>query len=78
MRSAGECALRSETIDSPNILAYTLANVQTVDRKLIGGNCMEGPLRGIIAGIAAWKLGGGCISTVLIFILVYYFLGKSC
>ncbi|MDQ1522117.1 MAG: hypothetical protein QOG00_3395 [Pyrinomonadaceae bacterium] len=39
---------------------------------------MQGPLRGIIAGIAAWKLGGGCISTIIIFILVYYFLGKSC
>jgi hypothetical protein len=43
-----------------------------------GGKSMQGPLRGIIAGIAAWKLGGGCISTILIFILVYYFLGKSC
>jgi len=39
---------------------------------------MQGPLRGIIAGLAAWKLGGGCISTILIFILAYYFLGKSC
>ncbi len=35
---------------------------------------MQGPLRGIIAGIAAWKLGGGCISTILIFLLVYYLL----
>ena len=27
---------------------------------------MEGPLRGILAGAAAWKFGGGCISTILI------------
>ena len=36
---------------------------------------MNNPLRGLIAGIAAWKLGGGCISTILIFILVYWLLG---
>jgi hypothetical protein len=36
---------------------------------------MQGPLRGIIAGAAAWKLGGGCISTVVIFIVVFYLLG---
>jgi hypothetical protein len=36
---------------------------------------MQGPLRAIIAGAAAWKLGGGCISTVLIFIIVFYLLG---
>lgn len=38
---------------------------------------MQGPLRGIIAGVAAWKLGGGCISTILIFLVVYYLLGQS-
>jgi hypothetical protein len=36
---------------------------------------MQGPLRGIIAGVAAWKLGGGCISTVVIFVIVFYLLG---
>ena len=36
---------------------------------------MQGPLRGLIAGIAAWKLGGGCLSTILIFIVVFYLLG---
>ncbi len=36
---------------------------------------MEGPLRGIIAGIAAWKLGGGCLSTIVIFLIVFYLLG---
>ncbi len=33
---------------------------------------MEGPLRGILAGAAAWKFGGGCISTILIFIIVFW------
>ena len=37
---------------------------------------MEGPLRGILAGAGAWKLGGGCISTILVFLLIYFVLGK--
>jgi hypothetical protein len=36
---------------------------------------MRGPARGILAGLGAWKLGGGCISTVLIFILLFWLLG---
>lgn len=37
---------------------------------------MQGPLRGILAGIGAWKLGGGIISTILIFILLFWLLGR--
>jgi hypothetical protein len=33
------------------------------------------PLRHLIAGLGAWKLGGGCISTVLIFVLILWALG---
>jgi hypothetical protein len=32
--------------------------------------------RGIIAAWGAKKLGGGCISTIVIFILIYTLLGK--
>ena len=32
-------------------------------------------LKALIAGFTARKLGGGCLSTVLIFILVFYALG---
>jgi len=39
------------------------------------GDAMEGPLRGILAGAAAWKFGGGCISTILIFLIVFWLLG---
>lgn len=31
--------------------------------------------RGLIAGYGAKKLGGGCISTIVIFIVIYYALG---
>ena len=34
-----------------------------------------GLLRGGLAAAGAWKLGGGIISTVLIFILLYWLLG---
>ena len=30
----------------------------------------------IIAGIGAKKLGGGCISTIIIFVIIYWLLGK--
>lgn len=40
-----------------------------------GENDMQGPLRGLLAGAAAWKFGGGCISTILIFIIVFWLLG---
>jgi len=32
--------------------------------------------RAIIAGWGAKKLGGGCLSTIIIFILIYSLLGK--
>ncbi len=32
-------------------------------------------LRALIAGFGAKKLGGGCLSTILIFIIIYYALG---
>lgn len=37
---------------------------------------MNGLLRGGLAGFGAWKLGGGLISTILIFLLIYWLLGK--
>ncbi len=36
---------------------------------------MQGPARGCLASLISWKLGGGIISTILIFIVVYYLLG---
>lgn len=36
---------------------------------------MQGPARGLLAGLAAWKLGGGCFSTIIVFVLVFWMLG---
>ncbi len=30
----------------------------------------------IIAGFTAKKLGGGCITTIIIFVIIYWLLGK--
>lgn len=36
---------------------------------------MNNLLRGLLAGYGAKKLGGGCFSTILIFIILWYALG---
>jgi hypothetical protein len=36
---------------------------------------MNNLVRGGLAGVAAWKLGGGLVSTILIFLLVFFLLG---
>jgi hypothetical protein len=37
---------------------------------------MEGPGRGCLAGLISWKLGGGLISTIIIFVIAYALLGQ--
>ena len=31
--------------------------------------------RTLIAGYGAWKLGGGCLSVIVIFVILYWLLG---
>lgn len=33
-------------------------------------------LKGLAAGYGAKKLGGGCFSTILVFIILYWLLGR--
>jgi hypothetical protein len=37
---------------------------------------MRGLFRGLLAGYGASRLGGGCLSTILIFILLWVVLGQ--
>jgi hypothetical protein len=37
---------------------------------------MRGIFKGLLAGYGAKKLGGGCFSTILIFLILYWLLGK--
>ena len=39
-------------------------------------NHMPNWLRALIAGYGAKKLGGGCFSTILVFVVLYYALGQ--
>jgi hypothetical protein len=36
---------------------------------------MNGFLRTLLAGYGAKKLGGGCLGTIILFIIIYYILG---
>lgn len=37
---------------------------------------MNGLFKTLIAGYSAKKLGGGCITTIIIFVIVYWILGR--
>lgn len=37
---------------------------------------MNNIFRGLIAGYGAKKLGGGCLSTVLVFLIIWWALGS--
>jgi hypothetical protein len=41
-----------------------------------GARTMSKILRGVAAGYGAKKLGGGCFTTVLVFILLWWLLGN--
>ncbi len=36
---------------------------------------MNGLFKTLIAGYGAKKLGGGCLGTIVVFIIIYYLLG---
>lgn len=38
---------------------------------------MNNWLKTLLAGAAAWKWGGGCLGTILVFVLVYFLLSHS-
>lgn len=50
----------------------TICNAKWFNIKL---KLMNNFFRTIIAGYGAKKLGGGCLSTILIFVIIYYALG---
>lgn len=39
---------------------------------------MNNFFRGLISGAAAWKWGGGCFGTAVVFIIVWVILGQTC
>ena len=37
---------------------------------------MRNIFRTAIAGYGAWKLGGGCFGTIIVFLIIYWLLGS--
>ena len=37
---------------------------------------MNNAFRGLIAGYGAYKLGGGCLGTIIVFVILYFLLGQ--
>ncbi|HBE40128.1 MAG TPA: hypothetical protein DDW27_02825 [Bacteroidales bacterium] len=37
---------------------------------------MNNLFRGLISGYGAWKLGGGCFGTIVVFVVIWLVLGK--
>jgi hypothetical protein len=46
-----------------------------VARSVLTSPSMSKLLRGVAAGWGAKKLGGGCFSTIIVFVLLWYLLG---
>ena len=59
---------------SARVLQPALGDCRHIEHQEEGTN-LKGPMRGVLAGLGAWKLGGGCFSTVLIFIVLFWLLG---
>jgi hypothetical protein len=51
-----------------------------IENRLVSGlrkeSALSKLLRAVVAGAGAWKWGGGCISTILIFIVLWWLLGN--
>jgi hypothetical protein len=37
---------------------------------------MNNLLRGLLSGYGAWKFGGGCFGTIVLFVVIWVLLGK--
>lgn len=37
---------------------------------------MNNLFKGLIAGYGAYKLGGGCLGTILVFVVIYLLMGQ--
>src|SRR5687767_563729 len=71
--ASGHFIIRAHTTGragTPRGMASALA------RATSGGVAMRGIFRTLLAGYGAKKLGGGCVSTIVIFLILYWLLGR--
>lgn len=45
-------------------------------QKALKSTGMNNLLRGLISGYGAYKLGGGCLGTIVVFIIIWMLLGQ--
>jgi hypothetical protein len=57
------------------VTAAFVPEVRGLARAVPGQVAMSKLLRGIAAGWGAKKLGGGCLSTIVVFVVLWYLLG---
>ena len=57
------------------LLLGSLARQYGTDAERQGGESLSKLLRGAVAGWGATKLGGGCLTTILLFMLLWWGLG---
>jgi hypothetical protein len=57
--------------------SYIIPDVLNVHIKsYIKITIMNNFLRGLLSGYGAWKLGGGCLGTIVVFVVLWLLLGK--
>jgi hypothetical protein len=59
-----------------NVISFRLPPSEVSTTIALSPQIMSKLLRGLAAGYGAKKLGGGCFSTILIFILLWWLLGN--
>ena len=58
------------------ILGILLAPERGADTRNNISNSLNNLLKGLIAGYGAKKLGGGCLSTIIVFVIIWIALGQ--
>jgi uncharacterized membrane protein YdcZ (DUF606 family) len=56
------------------MLFYVVVSLSRLIRKVEN---MQNWLKTLIAGGIAWKWGGGCLGTIVLFVVIYWLLGQS-
>ena len=68
--------MRCGQLTQPHSTAAPAAAANAIARSLSRNDPMNNLLKTLIAGYGAKKLGGGCISTILIFMIIFWLLGR--
>lgn len=74
MREGGALLTRRAVVPRA-VTGFAATGRRVAGDALQTGVSMQGPAKGCLAGLISWKLGGGILSTIVIFVIVYSLLG---